>query len=431
MTKKHPMQKINTFLSHPLIKASAITFFGSLIVSMFNFFFNLFMSRNLSPEDFGTLTALVSLTVFFGLVGGAVSPTLINFSAVYFAKNDHVMIRWLFFKMSKYALLLGGVSLLVFFLFRKDIGEFFNIHNTNLIFLAGLIIFLGFLGLVNVPVLQGKLAFKFLSFLNIVVSSVKLFLGIVFILGGFSIFGAIWAILFSQVALYVLSFIPIRFVFQKVTVPSQIKIPKLFSYGLPAALALFFLNSLINTDIILVKHFFNPKEAGIYAGVSLIGKVVFYFSAPIGTVMFPLVVQKYEKKENYDSILKLSLALVLLGSTLIVIFYFLFPEVVINFFLKNKEYLKASSLIGIYGILIATYALLSIVVNFYLSIKRTKVFIPLIIASLTQVVLVSMYHQSFLQIITMSLAIILTVFIILFLPIIGFRVSRLNFLSQK
>ncbi|MCL4418685.1 oligosaccharide flippase family protein [Patescibacteria group bacterium] len=431
MTKKHPMQKINTFLSHPLIKASAITFFGSLIVSMFNFFFNLFMSRNLSPEDFGTLTALVSLTVFFGLVGGAVSPTLINFSAVYFAKNDHVMIRWLFFKMSKYALLLGGVSFLFFFLFREDIGKFFNIHNTNLIFLAGLIIFLGFLGLVNVPVLQGKLAFKFLSFINIVVSSVKLFLGILFILGGFSVFGAIWAILFSQVALYALSFIPIRFIFQKVTVPSQIKIPKLFSYGLPAALALFFLNSLINTDIILVKHFFNPKEAGIYAGVSLIGKVVFYFSAPIGTVMFPLIVQKYEKKENYDSFLKLSLALVLLGSILIVIFYFLFPEVVINFFLKNKEYLKASSLIGIYGILIAIYALLSIVVNFYLSIKRTKVFIPLVIASLTQVVLVSMYHQSFLQIITMSLVVILTVFIILSLPIIGFRVSRLNFLSQK
>ena len=53
--------------------------------------------------------------------------------------------------------------------------------------------------------------------------------------------------------------------------------------------------------LILVKHFFSPHDAGIYAGLSLIGRVIFFFSAPIASVMFPVIVQKYARKENYEN----------------------------------------------------------------------------------------------------------------------------------
>src|SRR5581483_11342867 len=124
----------------------------------------------------------------------------------------------------------------------------------------------------------------------------------------------------------------------------------LFEYGGPAALALLSLTSLVNTDIILVKHFFNPKEAGIYATLSLIGKIIFYFSAPIGTVMFPLIVQRHTKKENYNTIFWLSLLLVLLASVAICIFYSLFPAFTVNIFSNNGDALAAVPFVGIFGI---------------------------------------------------------------------------------
>ena len=44
-----------------------------------------------------------------------------------------------------------------------------------------------------------------------------------------------------------------------------------------------------NCDIVLVKHFFLLREAGLYAAVAMVGRVVFSFSQAIVNSMFPLV----------------------------------------------------------------------------------------------------------------------------------------------
>ena len=42
----------------------------------------------------------------------------------------------------------------------------------------------------------------------------------------------------------------------------------MIKYALPASIAILSLNSLISTDIILVKHFFSAQDAGLYGGLS-------------------------------------------------------------------------------------------------------------------------------------------------------------------
>src|ERR1019366_2514322 len=44
-----------------------------------------------------------------------------------------------------------------------------------------------------------------------------------------------------------------------------------------------------NCDIVLVKHFFSSKEAGLYAAVALVGRVIFSFSSAVVNSMFPIV----------------------------------------------------------------------------------------------------------------------------------------------
>jgi len=165
------------------------------------------------------------------------------------------------------------------------------------------------------------------------------------------------------------------------------------------------LTSFISTDILLVKHFFNPQQAGLYAGLSLVARVIFFLSAPIGSVMFPIVVQKYSKKESFTRTFNLSLLLVLLPSVLIAIFYMLFPDFSILFFLKKQNYLAISHLLTPFAIFIVLFSLLSIIANFYLSINKTKVYIPVVIGALAQIILICLFHNSFAQIITISLVI--------------------------
>lgn len=399
------MKLIKKILSHALVSGASIIFLSSQLASFLNFLFNLFMSRNLLPADYGTLVSLISLMTLSTLPASAVIPTIVNFGASYFAKKDFSMTRGLFLKVTKPFLIFGVFAFAIFFIFTKTISQFLNIQNESLLILTGLSVLLSFVSIANIPLLQAKLEFTFISFLNIVTALLKLSLGILFVFVGFAVGGAMWALFLSSFIPYILTFIPLRFLLNTKMSSPHIGFDKLFTYGAPAAFASFGLASFITTDILLVKHFFDPDLAGSYAVLSLLGRIIFFFSAPIATVMFPLITQKHTKNENFHEIFRLSLVLVLLSSAAITIFYFIYPEFVIR--LSTKEaYLPVASYLGIFGVFVSTYSLLSITTNFYLSIKKTAIFLPIIIGAILQTILIWVYHQNFLQIILISLAIV-------------------------
>lgn len=402
-------------IRNPLLSGSAIVFIGSLFANLLNFFFNLFMSRNLSLENYGVLASLISVMSLFGFSAAAIVPTAVRFAGSYFAKGDLPMVRGFFFKISK-TLFFTGFSIFIFFiLFRNTIGHFFKINDEFLILLVGLNIFIGFISVVNQALLQAKLDFAFLSIITFIGTFSKFLFGVVLVYAGFAVSGAIWAFFVAGVLPYLIGFIRLPFLFNVELKKTPVSFSTLLGYGGPAMLALLGLTSFISTDIILVKHFFAPQEAGIYATLSLVGRVIFFFSAPVGTVMFPLIVQKHAKKESYKIIFKLSLFLVFIASALLTLFYFLFPEFTLYLFSNKNESVSAAPLVGLFGIYITVYSLLTIITNFYLSIKETRVFFPILIGALLQATLIWFYHKSFLEVISISLTITILLLISLLL----------------
>lgn len=399
-------ESIKEAVRHPLITGSAFIFVGSLFGNVFNFLFNLYMTRNLPISDYGTLASLVSLIALFGILPSSIMPTVVRFAASYFAKKQYAMVQGLFFRIGVPALLVGIVTFVSFAFFSEPVSRFFKIDDSFLFFLVGLIISLSFLGTINYALLQAKLAFKFISFSNVIAAAMKLVLGVALVAYGFGIRGAMWAFFASFSIAYLLSFFPLRFIFHARIKTISINIRDLFVYGAPSALTVLSLTSLTTVDIMLVKHFFDPENAGVYSGLSLVGRVIFFLSAPIGTVMFPLVVQKHEKQENYHSVFRLAFILVLLPSLFITIFYFFFPQFSMQFFTKQDKYLAAFPYLATFGVFITVYSLLSIVTNFFLSVKKTKVFIPLCIGSVCQAVLIWFYHETFSHVIAISLAVV-------------------------
>lgn len=397
-------QKIITIINHPLISGSAVIVFGSLFANFFNFLFNLFMVRNLSVSDYGTLASLVSLITLATLPAGAAMPSIVKFAGTYFAKGDLDKAKGLFLKILKINFGSGLIIFLGIMFFSARLGNFFLIKDQFLLLVSGLSIIVGFSGAVNTGFLQAKLQFKYQSIINTVGSVSKLLLGVVFVYLGFAIRGAISVYFLSFFLTYLLSFMPLRYILNKKNKTPLIDNKELFSYGFPSALALFSLTSFITVDILIVKHFFDPRIAGIYAGVSLISKIIFYLSAPIGSVMFPLVVQKHAKGEKYQDILKLSILLTVLPSIVLTFFYFLFSKFTIQFF-SNSRYLEGSYLLGIFAVFITIYSFLSILTNFYLSINKTFVYIPLLIGAISQVLLIMLFHKTLSEVIYISIGI--------------------------
>jgi O-antigen/teichoic acid export membrane protein len=188
------------------------------------------------------------------------------------------------------------------------------------------------------------------------------------------------------------------------------------------------MTSLISTDILLVKHFFDPLQAGVYAGLSLVGKVIFFFTAPIGSVMFPLIVKKHAKNESYNNIFKMAIAMVFIPSVFISLFFFLYPDLSISFFIKNEVYKSASALLGLFGVFITIYSLITLFVYYFLSIKKTNVCIPILLAAFSQLLLITLYHNSLFMVvvITLLVALILLVTLVIYYIKIYGEYRRIN-----
>ena len=66
-----------------------------------------------------------------------------------------------------------------------------------------------------------------------------------------------------------------------------------------------------NCDIVLVKHFFIPTTAGLYAAIAMVGRVIFTFSSAVVNSMFPLVAGTRKEERRGFKVVATSSVLVL------------------------------------------------------------------------------------------------------------------------
>jgi len=98
-----------------------------------------------------------------------------------------------------------------------------------------------------------------------------------------------------------------------------------------------------------------------------------------------------------------SFLMVLAISIFISAIYLIFPEIMVKI-LFGKEYLSTAASLGLFSVFISLYSLCSLLLNFYLSISRTKpIFLSLFFA-VFQIALINIYHQTIRQIVFANIA---------------------------
>lgn len=411
------------FIRHELISGSIFVFIGVIVSSFLSFLLNLFLVRNFTTTDYGIYASLLSLFVLASIPVQSLTIVTVRFATEFFAKNKLDEAKSLYVKSLRFVFVL---SLLIFFGFTASsifLKEFLHLDNAWYIIQVGLIVSLAYLSVVNSAFLQSLLKFPFMSFSLIMGGTLRIIIAIALVAIGLNVFGALWAIFLAFFVSFLISFVPLRFLIEKKRSKNvDLSIKNISKYALPASITILSLNSFISTDVILVKHFFNAQDAGLYGGLSLVGKVIFYFTGPISSVMFPLLIKRHSSGQNFNSLFYLSLFLVTIPSIFIVIFYYVFPLYSINFFLGGHEYEKVSPYLGTYGLFIMVFNILNVFVNFFLSIKKTKIFFVVGLGALFQIILISFFHKTFLQIINASLlasSLILAVLFVIYIKEYG------------
>jgi len=399
---------------HPLFSGSFVMVIGSTAISAISYFYHLIMGRMLGPSSYGVLASIYSVLYLVSILPSSASFAIVKFISTAKDKSEvSVIYKGLEKFVLKFSLILCGLLIIASF----PITNFLKIDNVWFVLMVVPVSFFVLMTLIIQSTLQGLLNFWGVVGPNLVSNIVKIILSALFVYLGFSIGGAMVAIIFGGFLAYLYA----RYLARGIKVSKKIKkdfnINPFYKYSLPVLLQSLALTSFITTDLVMVKHYFTSYDAGIYAALSNLGKIIFFASQPITHVMFPIVSKKHSKKEKYLTIFFLSLFVVSGISSIIVLFYYLFPEFAINL-LYGKEYLIASSNLFLMGLVALVYTLSHLIINFFLSIGNTKIVILPALAGIFQVIGIAFWHEKISDVILVSLSCILALFLSLIICLV-------------
>ena len=168
-----------------------------------------------------------------------------------------------------------------------------------------------------------------------------------------------------------------------------------------------------NSDILLVKHYFDSYQAGLYASLALIGRIVYFIAWMFVMLLLPEVVQLKKDGKSTAPILFKYIMYIAIIASVIIIACALFPKLAI-LMLFGDSYLAIAPLLWKYALATGLFAISNIFAYYYLSLDK---YIPVILSAIfgiLQVVLIVIYHSNlqevvYMQIITMVLLLIVQV----------------------
>lgn len=169
-------------------------------------------------------------------------------------------------------------------------------------------------------------------------------------------------------------------------------------YALPVLSNLAAQAVIINSDVLMVKAFLPAHEAGIYAAVAILGRVVFYSSWAVGTALFPLVSSRQGDGASPRKLLWIALAVVGVISGGVTLVCALAPQFVLGL-LFGAAYLEGAPLVGAYALFTTFYALSNVISNHYLALGRHGLGYLPIFGAIAQVVLIALFHDTLQEVI--------------------------------
>jgi O-antigen/teichoic acid export membrane protein len=275
-----------------------------------------------------------------------------------------------------------------------------------------------FLMSVNRGVFQGKKAFKNLSitYQTEMLSRLIITLGLILI---FDLKSSV-VIAVGILASFVFGLFPFKF---KNLLPKKpLKLSKEYSKEIRhffIITAFYELTQIIinNSDILLVKHFFESYEAGLYASLALIGRIVYFIAWMFVMLLLPTVVElKKQGKETAPTLFKYVGYIAAISIT-IILGCLILPETIITI-LFGDSYISMAPLLWKYAIATSMFAISNIFAYYYLSLDK---YVPVVISGvfgMLQMLLVIFYHDSLEQVVYMQ---IIAMMLLLVIQLIYFK----------
>jgi O-antigen/teichoic acid export membrane protein len=381
-----------------MVRQGLIVFGATMILNLGGFAFHAIASRRIGVADYGVLYALISMSTILAVPANLAAPVIARFAAEFRVLHDDRHVRRLVLDIVRFFGTLGlGYLLLSVFVMRWA-GSFLHAP----VWPAPLVALIGgtlLLSLVLRAVAQGTQDFAGFARSCIADGIAKVAGVVLFTTLGLTLFGGILGFLCGAlggaVAIAMTLFARYRTVDDR-TIRYDWR--RIAVSGVGSA-AITLAGALIGSaDVILVKHFFDPNAAGIYAAASLAGKVLLYFVGFVPTILLPQATERHVRGERTRYALAVCLG-ILFGISVLGLIALKFFGIVLLHALVGHAFDGAEPLLLPYSVAMMFLALSSVLGSYGIATHRIAFALPLLVGVMGTLLSIVYAHASLEQVV--------------------------------
>jgi O-antigen/teichoic acid export membrane protein len=406
-------------LKSQLLGGSLTLLAGSGLVGVTNLLYNVVTARLLGPTGFAHATAVYTLLMLLSCITLAFQVVC----AKYVARTDSAESRaQVFASLHKRAWIAGLGIGLVLFLFKGPLTAYLNLPDPVLISLLALgVAFYVPLG-VRRGYIQGIHAFGPLAINFMLEGLVRLGGAFVLIEVGLGVRGAVLA---SVLAVFVSYFAALPS--PGVTSLRFKGVAISFREGLQAIVFFSGQTVINNFDIVLVKHFFPPVEAGLYAAVALVGRLVNMCAWSVVNTMFPVSAGAGGDEHEASQVLFTSLSMVFLILAALIFGLWMVPSFLWRTLFGAQfelgSYGKLAPLLILYAITAGIYSLSSVIITYEMSRKIANTSWLQLAFSGAMALGIYVLHNTLREVIVIQLVLMIILLFVLIIPLLRHQLT--------
>jgi len=385
-------------LAKSLRGGSALLFGGFMLGNVVAYAYQMILSRTLSPADYGALVTLTSAFYVIAVFWRAVQAWVIDAVAGVGgtpAKSAHIV----FASAIRGVLPLGVVVLVVHWLGSEPAAIFLKLDSTTPVLVLGLYVSSAFLLPIAVGLPLGLNRPYLASAALFLESAARLGVGLVLVLLGFGVGGALGGYVAGNFAAFGITVVVLWPLLSR---GSDSRSPRrhyaLFDRYAVLALAVnASLMIIASVDQIAVKHYFSDDVAGNYAVAFLLGRIIAMSTLSLAWVIFARSANMAPDDPRRTGLLIKGLLATGALALSLTAAYLVAPSLAV-LVLGGANYALASNYVGLVGIEMTLFSFVYVQAYYHISVRKMQVAWPLGLATALEISLLAQYHATIHQV---------------------------------
>jgi len=393
----HPA--IQRFAGGDFVRHGLLVFSASMAINVFGYAFHFAISRRVGVEQYGVLSALNSLLMLSTVLSTIVATVVVKYATEFRVTGDRAHLAGLVRKLLQYGTAATIVVIALGILVARPLAGYLHVSDVVAVALTTSIIGIS----VATPSLRAVFAgvedFGTWAISTTLESFVKLLAGVALVYAGFGVIGAFagWAAGSAIAVIYTAIVLVRRFR----TVPGaalHVDLRRLLTTMAGVSIATILTTSMVNADVLLVKHFVDDRTAGLYGALSLAGRILFFLVGFVPVIVLPKASRRALEGLSSIGVLLQAIGIIVVMSCSGLLVYYLFPKFIVTS-LAGAAFGAAAPYVFSYGIAMVLLAALNVIVAYKMGIHRFDFIVPLGLCAIGEIVGISVHHATLFDVI--------------------------------